>query len=96
MLVLNPCDRIRTYEIKNHPWVRSTVPIYAFVSASQSHPTQPMFKANMKLLNIVKGYNLSQTNNNDEFLIKSIKKKEDASFVIAYRLLEDELQRSKG
>lgn len=37
MLALNPADRIKTYEIKNHPWVRNKVPIYAFVSASQSH-----------------------------------------------------------
>lgn len=41
----------------------------------------------MKILNIVKGYNLSETDKGDEFLIKSIKKKDDMSFVIAYRLL---------
>ena len=96
MLALNPADRIKTYEIKNHPWVRDKVPIYAFVSASQSHTIEPPFKPNMKILNIVKNYGLSQTNKTDETLIKSIKRKDDMSFVIAYRLLEDKIKKDNS
>lgn len=50
----------------------------------------------MKILNIVKNYGLSQTNKTDENLIKSIKRKDDMSFVIAYRLLEDKMKKEKG
>jgi len=28
MLTVNPCQRIRIHEIKNHPWMRDCLPIY--------------------------------------------------------------------
>lgn len=50
----------------------------------------------MKILETVKSYRLSHTNKTDEALIKMIKRNEDLSFVIAYRLLEGKLQNQKN
>lgn len=44
MLQVDPSKRITVYEIKNHPWIRQRIPLYAHVSAACSSKQEPGFK----------------------------------------------------
>lgn len=43
MLQVDPCNRIRIYEIKKHPWIQPHLPIYYRIPSSFSYEKEQEF-----------------------------------------------------
>ena len=94
MFVVDTSKRITMDRIKTHPWVREHLPIYASIASSYQFNYHKIFRPDEGILEevISHKYTLPQTNQK-ELMIKAIKRREYLSFVVAYRLLEDERNR---
>lgn len=95
MLQVDPYKRIRIHEIITHPWIRSKVPLYARVPRSYALEKEENFEIDEEVFGRVKrmGFANLQGEANDERIKKSIKKRDDESFVITYELLKDQKER---
>ncbi len=91
MIQPNPTKRIKVHDIKVHPWLRKSLPIYAKLPTLVPNvPIRPA-EIDMAILAKVKGYGMESLSRNiDEERIKRILRgRLDASFVTAYELLKD-------
>lgn len=89
MLQVNPYHRIRMHDVLNHPWMRHSIPIYVYLP-SFIHPSRDEpFEVDPEIYQKVKGMNFL-LDANDEKIKKSIKQRDDESFVITYELLKDQ------
>lgn len=91
MIRPNPSSRIKIRDIKMHPWLRTTIPLYAKLPTLGLAVAGRPVEVDDNVLDIVKGYQMeSLKNNHDEDRIKRIlRARLDASFVTAYELLKD-------
>lgn len=92
-----PQSRIKIRDIKLHPWVRKTIPIYAKLPSLSPPSSGRGEDIDEAVLEKVRSYNMeSLRNNNNEDRIKRILRgRIDASFVTAYELLRDEKYKKK-
>ena len=58
MLQVNPAKRITVNEIKNHPWIREKVPLYAHVPSAYTVQQDPPFRPNKEAITTVMNYKL--------------------------------------
>jgi serine/threonine protein kinase len=94
MLQVDPYRRIRIHEIMTHPWVRSKVPLYARVPRCYALEKEDNFEIDEEVYGRVRKMGFANlTDANDERIKKSIKKRDDESFVITYELLKDQKER---
>lgn len=92
ILVADPSRRIRMDKIRVHPWLREHLPIYATITSSFASHMKSVFIPNEEILNEIMKYDFKfpavDQPSKKETMFKMIRKKEEYSFVIAYRLLE--------
>ena len=83
MLQVDPYKRIRMHDIINHPWLKISVPIYANMPNAIVIKCEDQFEIDQQIYSEVKAMNFP-IEANDEKIKKSIKKRDDESFVITY------------
>jgi hypothetical protein len=91
MLQPNPCKRLRISEIKNHPWLRKKLPIYAKLPYFTDHLTEKEFELDEDVLDQVRELNMESLNQMSDIdrIKKIIKRKMDDSFVTVYELIKN-------
>jgi hypothetical protein len=95
MLQVNPCKRIKVSDIKIHPWLRKTVPIYAKIAFFSRNLKDMEFALDEEVLDRVKLFNMESLKSisDVERIRKTIKRRMDDSFVTVYELLKDEKEK---
>ena len=93
MLEVDPCLRITIPEIKAHPWMRSRIPLYMripdqFIIERECEP-----EIDEEVLQRMKMLDLTFHDYSEDKIRKSILKRDDESFAIAYELLKSEKDR---
>jgi hypothetical protein len=58
MITVNPCERLRIKEIKNHPWLRNKIPIYSKLITLAPTALEHAFLLDNSILNQVRSYNM--------------------------------------
>ncbi len=97
MIQRNPLRRIQIREIKLHPWLRKTSPLYSSCSALIPISEVKIDNFDEQLIDEICTYSMnSLRNNHDKDRIKRIlRAKLDASFVTAYELLKDSKEKGE-
>lgn len=93
MLQVDPRNRIKITEIKTHPWITFHLPIYEKITdqflIEKSH--EPVLDEG--IFQRIRRMNINFCQFPEETIKKSIIKREDHSFVIAYELLKTDHDR---
>jgi serine/threonine protein kinase len=96
MLQANPCRRLRIADIKLHPWLRQTVPVYARLPYFSHALTEVRSSLDLQVLAQLRTLGMESLKNagDEERIGKIIRKRMDDSFVAVYELIKDEKERN--
>jgi serine/threonine protein kinase len=93
MLQVDPRRRISIPDIKSHPWMRTSVPIYMKLTNPLIIYKDDEPEIDNQILTQVKELNLNFNGYTEEKISKVILKRDDISFAVAYELLKSEKDR---
>ena len=63
MITAHPCERLKIKDIKNHPWLRKTIPIYSRLISLAPTAPQFTFELDEEVLEKVRSYNMDSLKN---------------------------------
>ena len=91
MIVADPRKRISLREIKIHPWLRKSLPLYMQVACLAAIPPEKVEEVDNELVDKVKTFKMESLKPNlgKDQIQRMIKGRMDFSFVTAYELLKD-------
>jgi hypothetical protein len=85
MLQVDPYRRIRIHEIRNHPWIRPYLPLYARLVPILDPERNDGREIDREAFEQIKGFTYATPlTKTDSKIRRAIRKRQDDSFVVAY------------